>query len=201
MTSAVSGLQRLPRTPMNHLSALLRRLAALAVAGWVLTGCQSVASTASPSQPQKAKSFASGITGYNFTNEGVQEYYVDGHYGSNLRSYGGGGSTSCCVRLPSQWQPDLTVKVDWVIGHWTTPYETRKHLSVSEQAACCFTERTLSKTVPIERYGPDDDGLQVFFLPGDEIKVYVSRYGLGHEKHPSGMAYPKNPNPPTDKEK
>ncbi|MEJ8822791.1 DUF3304 domain-containing protein [Variovorax humicola] len=192
MTSAVSGLQRLPRTPMNHLSAVLRRLAALAVAGWVLTGCQSVASTASPSQPQKAKSFASGITGYNFTNEGVQYYVVDGNYGSNLPPYGGGGATSCCVRVPSQWQSDLTVKVDWVIGHYTQPWEKRKHMTLEEETACCWTQRTLSKTVPIERY-EKGGALQVFFLPGDEIKVYVSNMDLGHKDHPSGMAYPERP--------
>ena len=193
MPSAVSGLQRLPRTPMNHLSALLRWLAALAVACWVLTGCQSVTSTASPSQPQKAKSFASGITGYNFTNEGVQYYVVDGNYGSNLPPYGGGGKTSCCMRLPGQWQPDLTVKVTWITGHWTVPLEKVHAMDIEKAIECCLARRTLSKTVPIERYGPDDDGLQVFFLPGDEIKVYVSRYGLGHEKHPSGMTYPERP--------
>jgi len=44
-----------------------------------------------------AKPMTVGITGYNFTAEGVQEYYVNGMRGSNLPPYGGGGSTSCCV--------------------------------------------------------------------------------------------------------
>ena len=46
--------------------------------------------------------------------------------------------------------------------------------------------------MPIERY-EKGGRLQVFFQPGDEIKVYVSDLGLGHEDHPSGMAYPERP--------
>jgi hypothetical protein len=172
---------------MNSIPTFVRWLTvccALAL-GLVLAGCE-------PPAPRVAKDMAVGITGYNFTNEGVQEYYVNDRRGSNLPPYGGGGKTSCCVTLPGQWTPGLTVKVDWTMGHWTTPYETRKHLTIAEQIKCCSIERTLSKTVPVERY--DEDGrLQVFFLPNDEIKVWVSNLGLGHERHPSGMAYPKNP--------
>jgi len=47
--------------------------------------------------PTAAKPITVGITGYTFTSEGVQEYYVNGIRGSNLPPYGGGGSTSCCV--------------------------------------------------------------------------------------------------------
>jgi len=41
--------------------------------------------------------FGSGITGYNFTSEGVQVFYVEGMRGSNLPPHGGGGAISCCV--------------------------------------------------------------------------------------------------------
>ena len=76
--------------------------------------------------PTTAKPVTVGITGYNFTAEGVQEYYVNGMRGSNLPPYGGGGSTSCCVSLPAKWTPELTVKVSWTIGHYTRPWEERK---------------------------------------------------------------------------
>ena len=169
----------------QRLSVCLHRwLIALAVlvAALVLAACT----------PTAAKPVAVGITGYNFTAEGVQEYYVNGMRGSNLPPYGGGGSTSCCVPLPAKWSPELRVTVDWTMGRWTTPYESRKHLSVDEQIKCCSAERTLSKVVPVERY--EVGGIvQVFFLPRDEIKVWVSQYDLGHEKHISGMGYPKKP--------
>ncbi|HEY8331593.1 MAG TPA: DUF3304 domain-containing protein [Pseudomonas sp.] len=173
---------------MNSIRTLFRWLTLACALSIVLalSGCE-------PPAPRKVQDMAVGITGYNFTAEGVQEYYVNGSRGSNLPSYGGGGKTSCCVRLPGEWTPEVTVKVDWTIGHWTTAYETRKHLSIPEQIQCCFTERTLSKTVPVERYGEEGGRVQVFFLPNDEIKVWVSNLGLGHARHPSGVPYPRNP--------
>ena len=134
-----------------------------------------------------------GITGYNFTSEGVQGYSVNDHPGSNLPPYGGGGSVSCCVSLPAEWRPGLTVDVGWTIGHYTESWEKRKSMTLQEETRCCWKERTLHRTVPLERYGKKGGRVQVFFLPNDAIKVYVTDYDLGHEKHPSGMAYPEQP--------
>lgn len=97
--------------------------------------------------------------------------------------------------LPDRWTPEVKVKVDWVMGHWMTPYETRKHLSISEQIACCSTERVLSKTVPVERYDEKGGRLQVFFLPDDKVQVWVYGAGPQNPDHPSGRGYPRNPNP------
>jgi len=142
--------------------------------------------------PSAAKPVTVGITGYTFTSEGIQEYYVNGMRGSNLPPYGGGGSTSCCVSLPAKWSPDLTVKVEWITGHWTAAMDQIQAMDISEAIKCCLARRTLSKVVSVERY--EVGGIvQVFFLPHDEIKVWVSQYDLGHEKHISGMAYPKKP--------
>ena len=171
---------------MHSITNLIRWLALGCVLALGLAGCE-------PPAPRTPQPMAVGITGYNFTNEGVQEYYVNDSRGSNLPPYGGGGATSCCVRLPGQWTPGLTVKVDWTIGHYTQPWEIRKNMTIEQEEACCWTQRTLSKTVPVERYGDEGGGVQVFFLPDDDIKVWVSDLGLGHERHPSGMAYPKKP--------
>ncbi len=178
------------RRRFPRLIALLAISTALLLAG-ALSACKPAAQ-APPGPPPPMNV---GITGYNFTNEGVQEYYVDGSRGSNLPAYGGGGSVSCCVSLPNRWTPEVKVKVDWVMGHWTTPYETRKHLSISEQIACCSTERALSKTVAVERYGEKGGRLQVFFLPNDEVQVWVYDAGPQNPEHPSGRGYPRNPNP------
>lgn len=151
----------------------------------VLSGCK-------PEEPPGPRSYSAGISGYNFTSEGVQAFFVNGIWASNLAPYVGGGVV-CCVRLPEQWTPDLKVKVDWTIGQWTTPYETREHLSVSEQIACCWKERTLSKEVPIQRYGNEGGGVQVFFLPDDEIEVWVFDAGPQNPDHPSHRGYPERP--------
>jgi hypothetical protein len=153
----------------------------------LLAGCK-------PEAPKKQEPVTVGITGYNFTFEGVERFFVNDMYGSNLPPFGGGGKTSCCVNVPAHWTPGLVAKVDWTMGHWTKPYDELKVMPFDEQVKCCWTERTFSKTVPIESYEADKMGsLQVFFLPDDQIKVWVSKYDLGHERHPSGMAYPQQP--------
>jgi len=169
--------------------SLARCLPRLALTCLLLVG----ASGCEPNPPKPPEPSIMGITGYNYTDEGVQEYYVNGKRGSNLPAYGGGGSVSCCVSLPALWSPDLRVTVDWTIGHWTTAYETRKHLTVQQQIDCCFTERTLRKTVPIERYGKEGGDVQVFFLPNDELQAWVYDAGPQNPGHPSHRGYPRKP--------
>ena len=148
--------------------------------------------------PTTAKPVAVGITGYNFTAEGVQEYYVNGMRGSNLPPYGGGGSTSCCVSLPAKWSPELTVKVSWTIGDYTLPWSKLEPMTPDERSACCWRQRTLTKVVPVERYEERVGRVQVFFLANDEMQVWVSNVGLLSPDHPSGMNYPKKPVTPTE---
>jgi len=161
-------------------------LACALVMSLALAGCDRAA-------PRAAKEMAVGITGYNFTAEGVQEYYVNDSRGSNLPPHGGGGKPSCCVKLPGQWTPGLTVKVDWTVGDYALPWSKLEPMTPEQRSACCWKQRTLSQTVAVERYGDEGGRMQVFFMPHDEIKVWVSDLGLGHERHPSGMAYPKTP--------
>ena len=144
-------------------------------------------------EPSVAKPMTVGITGYNFTAEGVQEYYVDGMRGSNLPPYGGGGSTSCCVSLLAKWTPGLTVKVSWTIGDYTLPWAELEPMTPEQRSACCWRQRTLSKVVPVERYAEGGGRLQVFFLADDEIRVWVSNVGLLSSEHPSHLGYPKKP--------
>ncbi|WP_093214413.1 MULTISPECIES: DUF3304 domain-containing protein [unclassified Variovorax] len=165
------------------------------LARWLLRGLMTalLLAGASGCEPKPPEPMVVGITGYNFTSEGVQDYYVNGQRGSNLPPYGGGGSLSCCVSLSVEWSPGLTVEVSWIMGHWAVPIEKIQAMSIKEAIECCLDRRSLAKTVPIERYGKEGGVVQVFFLPNDEIKVYVSDYDLGHEEHPSGMAYPEKP--------
>ena len=154
-----------------------------------------LASACQPAEPAEPASYAAGIAGYNFTSEGVQEFYVNGQWGSNVPPYGGGGGATCCVNVPKHWRPGLVAKIDWTIGHYTLSSSQTAAMTTEQVRACCWSQRTLSKTVPIERYDPEGGRLQVFFLPNDEIKVWVYDAGPQNPSHPSGMAYPKNPNP------
>ena len=87
------------------------------------------------------------------------------------------------------------MKVKWTIGHFTVPYEQRKHLSFDEEYKCCWTQRTLEKTVLVQRYDKPSYA-QVFFLPNDELEVWVYDAGPQNPDHPSRRGYPVDPRKP-----
>ncbi|MET3493652.1 DUF3304 domain-containing protein [Variovorax boronicumulans] len=190
MTFFFDALLRLPtgtviKWTTSHIRKLRRRRRA-----WFALALAAGLLACSPTTP---KPMTAGITGYNFTAEGVQEYYVNGMRGSNLPPYGGGGSTSCCVSLPAKWTPGLTVKVSWTIGDYTLPWSKLEPMTPEQRSACCWRQRTRSKLVPVERYAQDGGRLQVFFLANDAVHVWVSNIGLLSSEHPSHMGYPKKP--------
>ncbi|MEB0029103.1 DUF3304 domain-containing protein, partial [Pseudomonas sp. MH9.2] len=53
------------------------------------------------------------IEGYSHTSAAINYFMVNGNGGPNIGPYGGGGSQNCCVSLPRQWHPGLTVVVEW----------------------------------------------------------------------------------------
>ncbi|WP_332289178.1 DUF3304 domain-containing protein [Aquincola agrisoli] len=151
-----------------------------------------------PAPPDPDALIGVSITGINYTGEGVQDFFVDGAWGANLPTYGGGGKTSCCVMLPRTWRPGLAVTVKWTIGHYTRPWSYRKHLSIEEEGRCCWTQRSLEKTVPVKKYDRLED-IQIFFLPDDQIEAWVYRSLPVDSEHPSGRPYPRDPNPPEER--
>ncbi len=188
------SLQSMPAGPRSqrYISQMMQE-AAVRLCRWLAAlAMLATALGLAACEPTAAKPITVGITGYTFTSEGVQEYYVNGVRGSNLPPYGGGGSTSCCVSLPAKWTPELTVRVDWITGHWTVPMEQIMTMDISEAIKCCLARRTLSKFVPVERYEVVAL-VQVFFLPQDDIKVWVYDPGPQNPSHPSHMGYPKKP--------
>ena len=149
-----------------------------------------------PSRPANPGKIPAPVTGYNYTFEGIQGFSVNDASGQNLPPFGGGGGQSCCIMLPTKWTPDLKATVRWTIGHFTKPWGERKNLSVLEQEACCWTQRTVERTVPIEPYAIPGV-VQVFFLPDDKIRVYSFDAGPQNPDHPSKMGYPEDPRPKT----
>ncbi|TVO59111.1 MULTISPECIES: DUF3304 domain-containing protein [Denitromonas] len=124
---------------------------------------------------------ASSLSRYNFSSEGVQEFYVDGVWGSGV-GIGSGGGSVCCVMIPNKWHEGLQVTVEW----------RRSDCGVPKSSECTlenvgnWPKKTLKKTVPIEPYDVLDE-TQVFFLPNDEIKIYVTDKSPWHAGHPSKL--------------
>ncbi|ATA51929.1 hypothetical protein CKY39_00815 [Variovorax boronicumulans] len=163
-----------------------------------LAACHQADEGPPPSPPEAAAERAASpssigmpIRGYNFTNEGVQGFRVNGTYGANISPYGGGGGDTCCTRIPFVWHEGQAVTVKWTIGHYTLPYAQRNHMSFDEQDKF-WTQRTLEKVVPVQRYD-EPEIVQVFFLPNDELEVWVYKAGPQNPGHPSTRGYPVDP--------
>ena len=61
------------------------------------------------------------IAPYNFTDEAIDNLYVNGQWGGNSDAHAGGGTGVCCVMVPKKWHTDLAVQVKWETGgKWYT---------------------------------------------------------------------------------
>lgn len=102
------------------------------------------------------------VNPYNFTDVAVVDLFVDEQWGGEVDAHSGGGTSVCCVLIPKKWRQDLAVHVKW-----------KKTADPKWYAA----------TAKVPAY-TETAGLQVLFLPNDEIKVYVNDYWPCSAKHP-----------------
>ena len=107
-----------------------------------------------------------GLTGVDYLADhvSVQRFTVNGVSGAQA---GKGGSTVCCVMLPRQWQPGMTVKVTWNVTNWRD-----------------CTGKDYEAVVPVDKY--DEAGhVWVSFLPKGKVRVTASAWhGPGNPKYP-----------------
>ncbi|MGV5311691.1 DUF3304 domain-containing protein [Pseudomonas aeruginosa] len=88
----------------------------------------------------------------------VQNFWVDGTSGFQA---GRGARVVCCVSLPRQWHPGLTVVVGWNVTNWRDcGWETRE------------------RRVPVERY-EKVGAMYVHFLSDGKVRVVSSNVGPG----------------------
>ena len=129
------------------------------------------------------------ISGYNYTIEGIQEFYVNGAWGGNLGIGDGGGSIVCCVMLPDKWTPGLSATVAWRRSdcQGNGPGNARCPFGTQGEG---WHEKTLKTIVPIEPYDRPN-AVQVIFLPNDEVKIYSFRAGVLNPDHPSKLGPPR----------
>ena len=148
--------------------ALMRRLAWLAL--------PLLFALASCGQSQGVSRTGVGLTGIDHLADhlSVQEFSVNGTSGAQA---GKGGRVVCCVSLPDQWQPGMTVKVRWNVTNWRD-CKGEEHEAV----------------VPVEKYEEVGD-LQVHFFPNNKVRVVSSIYAPWSGPMP-GSKYPiKDPIP------
>lgn len=144
---------------MNRLTTSWARLfdrQLLLLLGTLTLGCAAV-----------GQAGAMDIVGYNYTDEVVSAFSVNGYPGPNVYPHGGGGKFVCCISVPREWKPGMTVTVKWTAHRNANPIPWK------------------TRVVDVPRYTPEDiSRFAVHFFPGDEVKVLVTTKGPGHPDYP-----------------
>ncbi|NMF97751.1 DUF3304 domain-containing protein [Aromatoleum toluolicum] len=129
----------------------------------------------------------SSLSAYNFSTEGIQEYYVDGAWGSGV-GIGSGGGSVCCVQIPSKWYEGLQVNLEWRRS------DCGKGVDENGRSFCRNEPGNptvnLKRTIPVEPYS-EPGTIQIMFLPNDEIRIYVSEDAPWGPDHPSHLGSPR----------
>jgi len=128
------------------------------------------------------------IEGYSHTSAAINYFMVNGNGGPNIGPYGGGGKQNCCVSLPRQWHPGLTVVVEWEkdpnVGasrYWSEPPFTDAWRRRMDEHETKYTRhRAVVEVAPYEQLGL----VNVHFLPCDQVKVAASPSYHGRPNHP-----------------
>ncbi len=118
---------------------------------------------------------SAGVTGYNHTsNRSIYTFGVNGSMGMPLGPEEGGGGTSCCATIPSQWRPGINVKVRWEYQNFRDIPAPQPEVREAE--------------VELPRYIQNDIGrIAVHFFPDHKIKVVVTSKDIGHPQYPDGL--------------
>jgi len=180
----------------------------LLAGAFLLAGCSQLA-------------LAGTIEAVNHTKWGINQFSVNGQSGIDAIGPFQGGGGGCCYSAPAQWQPGMTVRIDWETGVAfasdvpETPKPKRPNLDNMDAKsanikALQYSEelqkwrqkikkinKQHSRIVPLPAYtsGRDTCGIVVHFLPCDQVKVTTScaRYGYPDYpiKEPLRMTEPK----------
>jgi hypothetical protein len=122
-----------------------------------------------------------GLTGIQHmgTSYKIDEFNVNGIDGGNVGWEGGGGSSSCCVRLPRKWRPGLTVMVRWAVGDWS---KANRRQTATGDYTSVSSGGMYRAVIPVEKYADADD-IYVHFFAGGKARVVSSSFGRGNH-HP-----------------
>ncbi|WP_053077509.1 DUF3304 domain-containing protein [Chromobacterium sp. LK11] len=133
-----------------------------------------------------------GVEGYNHTSAAINRFSVNRAGGHNIGPFNnGGGSQSCCASLPRQWRPGLMATVEWekdpnprapIKRDKTGQYDMDDY----DRHAANYTQHRA--VVEIPRY-EKSCGVQVHFLPCDEVRVVSSCRTPDHPDYPYKSFY------------
>ncbi|MCO6060475.1 DUF3304 domain-containing protein [Pseudomonas sp. MOB-449] len=149
--------------------------------------CAVLAVTGCATAPAPAQ--ASGtLDAINHTHWAINRFSVNGRNAVDIIGPYQGGGGGCCFAVPRQWQPGMTVQVDWETGVGGTKdfpgtVDWNEYVEWSKKVEA--QKRQHSQVVPLPDYrGQDTCGITVHFLPCDQLKVTTSCLTYGHPDYP-----------------
>ncbi|WP_426143733.1 DUF3304 domain-containing protein [Pseudomonas sp. DWP3-1-2] len=160
-------------------------------AGVMTLLCMVVLATACT--PTKSERGSAPIEGYNHTSAAINWFTVNGNGGSNFGPHMGGGSQTCCISLPRQWHPGLTVLVEWEedpkphdYGSWPERRFSDEWNSRVKRHRSSYTRHSaVVEVAPYEELGV----LDVHFLPCDRLAVAAVAQLPGQPGYPFNYPY------------
>ncbi|CQJ04927.1 Protein of uncharacterised function (DUF3304) [Yersinia frederiksenii] len=131
---------------------------------------------------------AGTIEAVNHTKWAINQFSVNGQSGIDAIGPFQGGGGGCCYSAPAQWQPGMTVRIDWETGVGIADdfpgYENSEKFSAWARKIKA-QNRQHYKIVPVPAYTDQKTcGITVHFLPCDQVKVTTSCADYGNPRHP-----------------
>ncbi|MGU2316244.1 DUF3304 domain-containing protein [Pseudomonas aeruginosa] len=150
-----------------------------ALVAMVLTGCKP-ADPPPPAAKADTDMVPLRVTVLNYTDEYIDEVYVDGSWASNAMAHSGGGKIAGSAEIPRKRDPNYKLTIHW-----------RDEALYEKDRKALF-----KREVATEPYQQDEKGrmatLFVAFFPDDVIKLYPTFVGPDNPDFPDGLLSPKS---------
>ncbi|HHT0199245.1 TPA: DUF3304 domain-containing protein [Klebsiella oxytoca] len=146
---------------------------------FLLLGCDPAEKEA-PRGSGKSSYVAANLLGYNhMAGTNINWFSVNGYRGH-------AGGFTCCISLPEKWRPNMQVAVEREVDPDPFPkdiprFSDPKYDEYIEKHRANYRHYKAVATIPEYE---DSCGLQVHFLPCQQIKVTATCHGPTHPDHP-----------------
>ncbi|WP_109391953.1 DUF3304 domain-containing protein [Proteus cibi] len=154
------------------------KLVSLLIISFFLSGCANAGSWGT--KPENSI-LGAGLQGYNHTQYSITAFSINEGYGSI-------GGTVCCVMIPEKWRPNLIAHIQW---EKLDKSKISPAPDFDQVEAYNRWEKELDRYttyheawVPIPQYDKEVCGVDVHFLPCDEVKITTSCYSYGDPEYP-----------------
>lgn len=157
---------------MEFLGGITSKILGAVILLSILSGCS-----------DESEFLGGNIHGYNHTASGVNSFTVNGWGGGRAGPYGKGGAV-CCISLPRQWRPGMMAEVRWEADPNAlapTPAGAAEFSAFMDEHEKKYTRHTATVEVP---HYEDVCGIEVHFLPCNEVKLSTSCWGYSSPNNP-----------------